>query len=319
MNNFMQNKYNATWLSHSSVSDFLKCPRLYYLRNIWRNKKGNKINIVSPSLSLGLAVHQVLEPLADLKVEERLDQLCLPNTLLGSDVHLTKLLENYEKNWKKFTGKKGGFLDTETEEYYKNEGLLMLKNVIENPGLFEKKTVKFYSGDFIPNIFLDEQENIILCGLVDWVEYLEDEDALRVIDFKTGKNDEREDSMQLYIYKILVEGLQKRKVKCGAYWYLERDTFPKNVELPDEDVNEVKAKLLQIGLDIKKRKSSSDKNETNFKCKYGDTCGFCKNFELIRKFTEGDLSVINLNVVEYVGTGEYKQDLYLIKDKTSRV
>lgn len=315
----MQNKYNATWLSHSSVSDFLKCPRLYYLRNIWRNKKGNKINIVSPSLSLGLAVHQVLEPLADLKVEERLDQLCLPNTLLGSDVHLTKLLENYEKNWKKFTGKKGGFLDTETEEYYKNEGLLMLKNVIENPGLFEKKTVKFYSGDFIPNIFLDEQENIILCGLVDWVEYLEDEDALRVIDFKTGKNDEREDSMQLYIYKILVEGLQKRKVKCGAYWYLERDTFPKNVELPDEDVNEVKAKLLHIGLDIKKRKSSSDMSETNFKCKYGDTCGFCKNFELIRKFTEGDLSVINLNVVEYVGTGEYKQDLYLIKDKTSRV
>lgn len=285
-------KYNAVWLSHSSMSDFLKCPRLYYLRNVWKNKEGNKVNIVSPSLSLGSAVHQTIEPLALLKTEERLKQ---------------DLQEIFEKNWKKFEGKMGGFTDKDTENNYKEQGIQMIKTVVENPGPIARKTVKFYSGDFIPNIYLSEEENIILCGLVDWVEYEEKTDTLKVLDFKTGKNDEKEDSMQLPIYKILVESLQKRKVSGGAYWYLARDKFPRNVELLDEDVDELKKKMLDIGLDIKNRKQGSD-IEKNFECKYPGDCRNCRDFELIKDYEN------NKDRVEYLGLGEYKQALYFVRN-----
>ncbi len=54
----MPDKYTATWVSHSSMGDFIKCPRAYYLKNMYKNPKtGKKIGIVSPALSLGSAVH----------------------------------------------------------------------------------------------------------------------------------------------------------------------------------------------------------------------------------------------------------------------
>lgn len=287
-------KYNAVWLSHSSVSDFLKCPRLYYLHNLWKNQNGRKVNLVSPNMSLGSAVHQVLEPLANLKTESRFDK---------------NLLETFEEIWQKFSGINGGFESVEQELEFKQRGGKMIENVLANKGPENpicRKTVKFYSGDFIPNIYLSEKENIILCGLVDWVEYLESTDSLKVIDFKTGKYEENEDSYQLPIYKILVESLQsKRKVTAAAYWYLDRDKKPKEMEVFDEDVEEIKRKILEIGIEIKNRKTTLD-----FECKYKqageEKCKYCDDFEKIKR---GDESVT------YLGVGDYNQDLYFIKQK----
>jgi ATP-dependent helicase/DNAse subunit B len=289
------NKYNAVWLSHSSISDYKKCPRLYYLKNVWKNSRGQKINIVSPSLSLGSAVHQTIEPLALLKTEDRLKQ---------------NLLEIFEKNWQKFIGEMGGFEDVETENIYKQEGERMIKNVIENPGPISRKTIKFYNGDFIPNIYLSEKDNIILCGLVDWVEYEEDTNTLKVIDFKTGKNDEKEDSYQLPIYKVLVESLQTRKVSGGASWYLARDKFPRSVELLDEDIEEIKKEILKIGIQIKMSKSEKDLNKA-FACKFPDECFACRPFEAIKRYEESG-GLLNIGV-KFLGVGEYKQALYSVK------
>lgn len=309
-NNVEQNKYNAIWLSHSSVSDYLKCPRLYYLRNLWKNSNNRKVNIVSPHMSLGSAVHQTIEPLGLLPISERLDKINNP---------ISNLNDIFEKNWKKFTGIMGGFEDLETEKEFKERGLAMIKNVIENPGPIIQKTVKFYNGDFIPNIYLSEKENVILCGLVDWVEYLEKDNTLKVIDFKTGKNEEKEDSFQLPIYKILVESLQKRKVSGGAYWYLDKGKFV-NKEILDEDVEEVKKELLKIGLEIKNRKNSDKSIEESFICKYkelGKKCFACEEFELIKNFDENKKgNIIDKDLeskVKYLGVGEYKQDLYFVK------
>jgi hypothetical protein len=163
-------------------------------------------------MSLGSSVHSCIEPLKDLKTEDRKEKIKLEN-----------LLANFENIWKKYTGEMGGFESVEQEKLFKDRGVKMLEMVAENPGPILKKTVKYYDGDFIPNIYLSEEENIILCGFVDWIEYLDGTDTLRVIDFKTGKNDESDDSFQLPIYKILVEALQKRKVTAAAYWYLDRD------------------------------------------------------------------------------------------------
>ena len=299
-----QDKFSATWLSHSSIGDYLKCPRLYYLKNVWKNENKRKVNIVSPHMSLGSAVHQVIEPLGLIPVEKRLELITPPNLPLERGGTEHPLLSDFEEVWKKYTGRMGGFEDAETEEVFKKRGIEMIKNVIANPGPLKNKTVKFYQGDFIPNIYLSEKENIILCGLVDWVEYNEKNDTLRVIDFKTGKNDEKEDSFQLPIYKILVESLQKRKVENGAYWYLDRDKNMVTKELLDEDIEEIKNQILKIGLEIK----SKNKKEENFKCKYNPDCWECKAFELIYDFKN------NSDKVEYLGVGEYKQDLYLIKN-----
>ena len=64
-------KYNAVWVSHSSINDFLKCPRAYFLRSIYRNPRGKKINIVNSHLSLGIAVHETLEGLLNYKAQDR--------------------------------------------------------------------------------------------------------------------------------------------------------------------------------------------------------------------------------------------------------
>ena len=59
----MSDKFKAVWVSYSSISDFKKCPRAYYLKNIYKNPKtGKKIELVAPPLALGSVVHDVLEP-----------------------------------------------------------------------------------------------------------------------------------------------------------------------------------------------------------------------------------------------------------------
>jgi hypothetical protein len=188
------------------------------------------------------------------------------------------------------------------EAEYKEKGKKMIQNVIDNKGPLAHKTVKFYSGDFIPNIYLSESDNIILCGLVDWVEYLEETDSLRVIDFKTGKNEEKEDSYQLPIYKILVEALQKRKVTGAAYWYLDRDRYLSQKEILDEDLEEIKKEILKIGIEIKTKKErakSKAEMEQHFTCKREGGCFACREFELIRNFT------FNTDEIEAIKNGSY--------------
>ena len=65
-------KYTATWLSHSSISDFQHCPRAYYLNNVYKDPRtGHKVSTTSPAMALGSAVHQVLESLSTIPVTDR--------------------------------------------------------------------------------------------------------------------------------------------------------------------------------------------------------------------------------------------------------
>src|SRR5690554_3994256 len=102
----VQDKYSAVWVSHSSMGDFIKCPRAYYLHNMYKNPEtGRKINIINPALALGQVVHEVVENLANFKAEERFSQ---------------PLLKNFEEAWKNITGIKGGFKNKEEEEEVKD-------------------------------------------------------------------------------------------------------------------------------------------------------------------------------------------------------
>src|SRR3989344_5114812 len=227
-------KYGAVWVSHSSMGDFLKCPRAYYLHNVYKNPDtGRKITIINPALSLGSAVHATLEALKTLPTEERLQR---------------DLLADFEKEWEaSASGKKGGFTSDIEEATAKTRGLAMIKRVMKNPGPLAKKTVKLKEteNNMPPNFYLSEKENIILCGLIDWLEYVEADDSIRIIDFKTGKSEESDDSLQLPIYLLLLDALQKRRVSGAAYWYIERNNAPTEVELPD--ATESMTKELRLG------------------------------------------------------------------------
>lgn len=274
----MKDKYKATWVSHSSISDFIVCPRAYYLRNVYKDPKtGNKITVTSPALSLGQAVHEVVESLSVLPVEERLK---------------TPLLDKLDQAWQKVSGKLGGFKSKDEEEKYKERGREMLKRVEEHSGPILNKAIKLQS-DFIPNYYLSDEDNIILCGKIDWLEYLEETDSIHIIDFKTGKNEEGDDSLQLPIYLLLATNLQSRPVSKASYWYL--DKFDELVEKTLPNLVDSKEKVLAVARRIKLARQLK-----HFVCPTNG-CMKCRPLERILK-SEG----------EKVGVSDTKQDIYIL-------
>lgn len=234
--------------------------------------------LMEPPLALGQVVHEVLESISGLPVEER---------------HIDTLLSAYEEKWKNVSGKRGGFRDTETEKKYKDRGANMIARVMTNPGPLKEKAVKIRQE--LPYYWLSEEENIILCGKIDWLEYVPETDSVRIIDFKTGKFDEDEDSLQLPIYLLLAAHCQTKPVAGASYWYLDRDDAPTAVSLPTgEDATKrviEHAKMIALARKVER-----------FVCRQKDGCRVCRPLE----------NILNGNA-EFVGVGGYNQDIYINK------
>jgi ATP-dependent helicase/DNAse subunit B len=278
-----QDKYSAVWVSHSSMGDFIKCPRAYFLHNVYRNANGRKINIVNPHLSLGIVVHETLEGLLNYKAEDRFAK---------------PLMVTFEENWKKVSGKRGGFKTPEEEAEVFTRAQSMIMRVDANRGPLIKKAVKLpgHANNMPPNFYLSEDDNIILSGKIDWLEYVPEDDSVRVIDFKTGKNDEAPDSLQLPIYALLLNALQKRKVSGAAYWYIDRNSEPTEVALPNLITS--KQRVLEVALKVKEARV---KNE--FACPRGaGGCFACKPYE---KILNGEAELVQVDETR-------KTEIYLV-------
>lgn len=274
----MPDKFTATWVSHSSISDYIECPRAYYLKNVYKDPDTNhKINIMTPALALGQAVHAQLEALSVLPVEQRI---------------LENLVLEFQKSWEKISGEKGGFTSETQEHQYKQRGQDMLRRVKNNPGPFKRKAVKIQKD--LLNYWLSEEEEIILCGKIDWMEYLEDEDAVHIIDFKTGQHKEV-GSLQLPIYYLLAENSQKRTVKQMSYWYIALDDELTSQELPDP--KKAYEQVLTIARKIKLARQLQ-----KFDCAHNG-CRECKPFERIIK---GEAKLI--------GEDNFRRDVYVLLD-----
>lgn len=270
-------KYTAVWTSHTSIGDFLKCPRAYFLKNVYRDPKTNhKIKITSPALALGQAVHEVLESLSVLPTDERFRE---------------PLAVRLDRVWEKVKGKKGGFASDELENQYKTRGKEMLWRVTQNPGPLVRLAVKIQQD--LPYFWLSEEDNIILCGRIDWLEYLPETESVHIIDFKTGRNEENADSLQLPIYYLLVQNCQKRPASKASYWYLARDGEPVLQVLPP--LEEARARVLAIAQRIKVARQLG-----TFSCPESG-CFACRPLEAI---IEGG--------AEFVGTDEFNYDVYMV-------
>ena len=268
-------KFTAVWISHTSISDFLRCPRAYFLKNIYKDPKTNhKIKLMSPALALGQSVHEVLESLSNIPAATRFSE---------------PLMDKFDRAWKKVSGAKGGFADESVEYTYKKRGQDMLKRVWNNPGPIAGLSVKIQKD--LPYFWLSEEENLILCGKIDWLEYLPDTDSVHIIDFKTGRNDEEANSLQLSIYHLLVHKCQKRNVTKASYWYLEKnDTLSEKILPPLEEAEKT---ILDIGRQIKLARQLK-----RFKCSK-EGCSTCAPYEAILK-----------GEANFVGTDDYNYDVY---------
>jgi len=265
-----KDKYTAVWISHTSINDYLKCPRGYFLKNVYKDSTtGHKIQLMTPSLALGQAVHEVIESLSNIPTNSRMDE---------------SLVLKFDRVWEKFTGEKGGFSDVEEEHKFKERGKAMLRRVMDNPGPISRLAVKIQQE--LPHYWISEEENIVLCGKVDWLEYNQDSDSVHIIDFKTGKKKEEEDSLQLPIYHLLVHHCQKRPVTKASYWYLENDNDLTEKTLPD--LKEAHSKVIEIGRRIKLARKLD-----KFDCHEGrDGCVHCRSLEMILR---GDGKMVDSN------------------------
>lgn len=259
-------KFQAVWLSHSSISDFLACPRGYYLKNIYKDPKTrHKIQQMAPALALGQIIHEIVEGLSQLPTDVRFKQ---------------SLLVSLKERWPKISGLKGGFTSTEQEQRFYQRGEAMLSKVMANPGPLTKLSVKLKAE--LPYYWLSESEELILCGKLDWLEYLSEIDSVHIIDFKTSKSEEKADSLQLPIYYLLAKNCQKRPVTKASYWYLEFGDGLTEKTLPNP--GEATAQLLQIGKQMKLARQLE-----RFRCPNGPSgCQVCQPFERILK-GEGQL------------------------------
>lgn len=279
-----KDKFSAVWLSHSSIANFLECPRAYFLKNVYKDPKtGHKIKLMSPPLALGGAVHEVIESLSEIKTDLRFKE---------------PLTDKFERAWKKVAGKNGGFFDEETEYKYKARGEAMIRRVMKNPGPVAELAVKINME--LPYYWLSEEDNLILCGKIDWLKYLPETDSVEIIDFKTSKNEEGGESLQLPIYSLLVHNCQKRQVDGAWYWYLESKDELTKKQLPD--LKESEEKILKIGKKLKLARQMGI-----YKCPNGDAgCRACRPYEMILK-----------GEAEFVGNDEYRADVYILNKPTT--
>jgi len=264
------------WISHTSIVDFENCSRLYYFKNIYRSpNNGNRVQIVNPYLSLGSAVHEAIDGLLDISPSRRSGSL---------------LLRRYEQGWRNYSGKKGGFVSGKQEGEFKKRGELMLKRV-EGSSLLKGRALK--RNDDLPKMNLFNNVNLV--GSFDWVEILSD-NSLHIVDFKTGRKEEKHESLQLPIYNILARETYERKIKRLSYWYLDRDLRPTSQKIGrrEDALQKIKEKAEKIQAAV---------NKSNFSCSSQyQRCFWCRNYE-------GIVS----GKAEYVGIDpKMKRDLYFL-------
>lgn len=239
---------NTIWISHTSLGDFEKCKKLYWLRNLYRDQKyGNnfRVQIASPYLSLGEAVHNAIDNFVTRYTPEERDK--------------DKLMYEYSRDWASKIGKRGGFKDTGQEKYFKERGEAMLERFWKNSYFNRGKTIPVN----FPKIALIGQDDAILVGNFDWLE--ETQEGLHILDFKTGANEEEDGSLQLPIYALLAEKFLKKPVAKVSYWYLDKDDQP--IEKPIPDLNQTLETLTSKATLVKQTVDGKD-----FVCLKGENC-----------------------------------------------
>lgn len=266
MDTILRNDQKPLWISYSGISDFETCPRLYYLRNLYTTPvTERRIQVADPYLTLGTAVHRVTEEISILEPKKR---------------RAISLLSRFDRIWQFFSGKRGGFQSAQEERNFYERGKKMIEKLEASDIMYGPS---YSTGERLPRLRLFPDKDILLVGSFDWIEVLE-QGGFHIIDFKTGKKEEKEDSLQLPIYLVLGVYTLKNPIEKMSYWYLEKDEGPvtKKLAAPESYLPILQEKAIKIKKAVE---------EGNLVCTAPK--GMCAKCEKYERVLSGD--------AEYVG------------------
>lgn len=282
--------------SPSKLNMFLECPKcyhFYYLDPIYSKMKSDLKKLPDNIWSfhtLGKAVHNAITLFYHSPIEERTK---------GSLKEFLKETWQSEvmPNKKPPLGKWGGFESIEREREAYHQALQMLANFWEMAEL-EIKPAYLPTRDFWRSI--EDYKKLIvpltsefdISGKFDLV-IAEDDDSLRIVDFKTGKR-EKDDYFQLRFYKILAELRFKKPVEKASFYFL-RAGNKKEFDLTGETIEEIRKEMLARIREIKAKRI--------FEPRPSKLCKFC----LFKSFCPEKEKVSE--IVEGVKEGDYPDDL----------
>nr|MBP7119437.1 PD-(D/E)XK nuclease family protein [Candidatus Woesebacteria bacterium] len=148
----------------------------------------------------------------------------------------------------------------------------------------------------LPHYWFNEAEGFILCGKIDWLTYKEETDSVHILDFKTGKREEDDDSLQLPIYHLLVKNTQNREVTGASYWYLQKSDVP--LEKPLPETTRAADEIMSIA-----RRMKLARQLAHFTCQSGNSegCRHCAPLEAIKN-----------GKGKKVGQSKMRQDIYIL-------
>lgn len=176
----------------------------------------------------------------------------------------------------------GGFKDINHERKTYEHSLILLKNFIKfkdfSPKIFylPAKNIR-YSFDDYKDMIKPISADFSISGKFDRIDVL-DNGNLRVIDFKTGKNES--DSFQLEFYKLLAEINFGKKVDTVSFYYLNS---AKVVNYDFSNYSTAKTKNI-ISEKIRKIQETKD-----FYPQKGVLCSHCDFQEICPIFSKNDV------------------------------
>ena len=223
----------------TDIALYRYCPMKYFLIR----EKGYS-TFEKKTFTLGIITHKAIEHINKLFMQK--EEVFFDNDYI----------ENLVKNIYKFQNID---LDNNFEKI-----INIVKKYIEN----EKDDFKY-----IKKVEASEyrvEENYILYGQIDLI--LEDENEIKIIDFKTGKYNEIEFSsnyrQQLSLYKLLLQKKYNKDIKTYLY-YLEEDEPKKEIFIDEKDLEEDLENIEKTSQDILNKKFEKIPYNQNI-------CGLCE-------------------------------------------
>lgn len=268
--------------SVSKLQLFEQCSKAYhfsYLDEVYSKMKAKlrkEPSNIWPFNTLGRAVH---------------DSITLYFYLDKGEQNLENLKDQLKLAWRAEAmarklpplGKWGGFKDLEEERKYYKQALQMLINFYKLRKIIstESKTDPLKKIKFLPtkNILqsIEDYKKLIkplnsdfdVSGKFDLVLELDDKN-LSVVDFKTGKSEEKND-FQLKFYKLLAELNFLKPVLKASFYYLKSGRI-KEFDLSKEKTEKTKDMVLE--------KINKIQQEKDFETKPSMLCQYClfRNF-----------------------------------------
>lgn len=254
--------------SYSKLSLFNKCKKQYYFEYLDPKIAQIKKQFRKPRdyKTKGQAVHGAITLFYHLPLEKRAFEN-LKDCLRRAWFSEIDPFKNPP------LGETGGFgsLEHERKTYY--DALRILRNFFSlgeiEPKIFYLPTDKIRNSfDDYKNFIKPVDDDLSISGKIDRIDELEDE-GLRIIDFKTGKEDK--DQFQLDFYKLLAELNFDNKVKVVSFYHLDMGKI-KDFDVLDTDQNKIRNQVLE--------KIKIIRNARNFPPEPSGLCEHCDFLEI---------------------------------------